>query len=124
GASKVTLQPLGVDLAIAGQDSYSFIAETPGQLTLKLTAYNAQNESVEKSVTLNVNEESAAQILIFSATLNGAPLGETEAKPGTPIQIEWHVPNAARIDVNPPIGITTDLGTLVLLAPETPTTYT
>ena len=124
GASKVTLQPLGVDLAVAGQDSYSFIAETPGQLTLKLTAYNAQNESVEKSVTLNVTEESAARILVFSATVNGAPLGETEVEPGTPIQIEWHVTNAARIDVNPPIGISTDRGTLELVAPETTTTYT
>lgn len=123
-ASKVTLQPLGVDLAVSGQDTYSFIAESPGRMTLLLTAYNAQNQSVEKSVTLNVVDESQARILVFRATVNGAPLGNDEVAPGTPINIEWHVTNAARIEVSPPIGISSDRGTLELLAPETTTTYT
>jgi hypothetical protein len=56
--------------------------------------------------------------------VNGAPIGDTEVEPATPIQIEWHVTNAARIEVSPPIGISTDRGTMELLAPETTTTYT
>jgi hypothetical protein len=123
-AAKVTLQPLGVDLAVSGQDTYSFIAENPGKMTLLLTAYNAQNQAVEKSVTLNVVDVSDARILVFKATLNGAPLGSTEVDPGAPIQIEWQVTNAARIEVSPPIGISTDRGSLELVAPETTTTYT
>jgi hypothetical protein len=123
-ASKVTLQPLGVDLAVSGQDSYSFIAENPGKMTLMITAYNAQNQAVEKSVTLNVIDESQARILVFKALLNGAPLGQVEVEPATPIQIEWQVTNAARVEVSPPIGISSDRGTLELLAPETTTTYT
>jgi hypothetical protein len=123
-ASKVTLQPLGVDLAVSGQDSYSFIASTPGKMELMITAYNAQNQAVEKSVTLNVVDESQARILVFQALLNGQPLGENEVEPATPLQIEWQVTNAARVEVTPPIGISTDRGTLELLAPETTTTYT
>jgi hypothetical protein len=123
-ASKVTLQPLGVDLAVSGQDTYSFIAENPGKMTLMITAYNVQNQAVEKSVSLNVVDVSQARILVFQAMLNGAPLGNTEVQPATPIQIEWHVTNVARVDVQPPIGITTERGTMELLAPETTTTYT
>ena len=123
-AIKVTLQPLGVDLAVSGQDSYSFIAETPGKMTLELTAYNAQNQAVEKSVTLTVVDQSDARILIFRALKDGTPLGDTKVEPSTPIQIEWQVTNAARIDVVPPIGISTDKGTLELVAPEQTTTYT
>ncbi|MDQ2985731.1 MAG: hypothetical protein M3R13_03280 [Armatimonadota bacterium] len=123
-ATKVTLQPLGVDLPVSGTDSYTFIAEAPGKMTLLLTAYNAQNQAVEKSVTLNVVDQTDARILIFRATVNGERLGTTEIAPGTPVQIEWQVTNAARIEVSPPIGISSDRGTLELLAPETTTTYT
>ncbi|MEO7453594.1 MAG: hypothetical protein ABIV13_02390 [Fimbriimonadales bacterium] len=123
-ASKVTLQPLGVDLAVSGQDTYTFIAENPGKMTLMITAYNVQNQAVEKSLMLNVVDVSQARILVFQASINGTPLGGTEVQPAAPIQIEWHVTNAARIDVLPQIGISTDRGTMELLAPETTTTYT
>jgi hypothetical protein len=123
-ATKVTLQPLGVDLAVSGQDSYSFIAETPGKMKLELTAYNAQNQAVVKSLTLNVIDQSEARILIFRALKDGVALGQSKVEPATPLQIEWQVTNAARIDVTPPIGISTDKGTLELIAPEETTTYT
>jgi hypothetical protein len=123
-ATKVMLEPLGVDLAVSGQDSYSFIAEAPGKMTLVLTAYNAQNQAVKKEVSFTVVDQSEARILVFRAMKDGAPISETELEPGTPIQIEWQVTNAARIEVAPPIGIASDRGTLELIAPAETTTYT
>jgi len=123
-ATKVMLEPLGVDLAVSGQDSYSFIAETPGKMRLVLTAYNAQNQAVTKEVTLTVTDQSDARILVFRALKDGVPIGDSELQPGTPLQIEWQVTNAARIETSLPVGIASDKGMLEFLAPTETTTYT
>jgi len=123
-AAKVMLEPLGVDLAVSGQDSYTFIAEIPGKMTLVLTAYNAQNQAVKKEISFTVVDQSDARILVFRATKDGTPIDKSELQPGTPIQIEWQVTNAARIEVSPPIGIASDRGILELIAPSETTTYT
>ncbi len=118
-ATKVQLQPLGVDLPVKGLDSYDFIAEQPGNMTLKLTAYNVKNEAVSRTQTISVRDVSTAKILVFKALLNGEALGSREVDVGTLVGIEWHVSNAEIVRVEPDIGIGTSQGALSFVPEKT-----
>ena len=122
-ASKILLQPLSVDLPVSGLDSYDFIAEQPGSMNLTLTAYNAKNEAVSKTVTIRVTEESVAKILEFRAMVDGEPLKDREVDPLTPVSIEWHVSNAEIVKLDPGVPSASLQGGLTV-APEKTTTYT
>jgi hypothetical protein len=112
-AVRISLQPLGIDLAVKGEDAHTFIADTPGTMALKLVAYNAKNEAVSRTLTITVADKSDARILVFRALLNGEPITEgQEVELGTTVTIEWQVTNAARIEVEPRIALSGDRGTV------------
>ncbi|MBX3095382.1 MAG: hypothetical protein KF812_00830 [Fimbriimonadaceae bacterium] len=89
---KLSLSPIGRDLDPKG-DGVRLQADLPGQFDYKLTATNADGESVTETIRIEFFEGSDAAIVAFKASA-------LEVEPGTEVTLEWTVTETARLELS------------------------
>jgi hypothetical protein len=95
--TKAVVGPLGLDLNLS-LDRIEITPNRPGQIEYTIAASNAQQQTVRKSITVNVVDQSDAVILAFDAN---PPTLKPE---DTHVTVSWQVNNADRVELTSSTG--------------------
>ncbi|RYG25673.1 hypothetical protein EON82_06230 [bacterium] len=105
-ATKVAIAPIADNLS-PDLEQYSVTPTTTGEQTYTFIAFNEAGKSVKKTVTVEVYDESDAQIVSFSAN----PKAVKESEGGKTV-LSWHVTNADHVELtigsDAPIAVSPD----------------
>ena len=121
-ATKVEIAPLGLTPS-PDQESQEITPTTAGEQTVALIAYNAEGRSVRRTVTVEVYDESDAQILAFTAD---PPTAKEES--GGKVTLSWQVSGAERVELkvgtNDPLPVDPTGTRDIVVATKTPCVLT
>lgn len=118
-ATKVLLQPLGIELPVNLED-YSFTPSQTGKLEFTLVAMNREGKATRKTATIIIEPKSQAKIFSFRALFEGEPVGDKLLEPGSRIVLEWHQTGAERLEITPDVGeVQEERGSVEVLVDKT-----